>query len=39
MEIAKLKEDNKKMARHFIQKKTDDQVPSSLQKVCMHLCT
>ena len=37
MEIVKLKEDNKKMARHFIQKKTDDQVPPSLLKVCTYV--
>ena len=35
MEIFKLKEDNKELTKHFIQKKTDDydQAPFSSQKV------
>ena len=33
MEIVKLKEDSKKMSKHFIQRKVEDQVPSSLVKV------
>ena len=33
MEIVKLKEDSKKMSKHFIQRKVEDQLPPSLVKV------
>ena len=33
MENVKLKEDNKKLAKRFMQKKADDQLPFSLLKV------
>ena len=38
-EIIKLKEDSKKFAKHFIQRKVEDQVPPALIKVhnC-HIC-
>ena len=33
MENVKLKEDNKKLAKRFMQKKADDQLPFTLEKV------
>ena len=36
MENLKLKEENKKLARHFMQKKTEEQGPRLLLKVWMH---
>ena len=36
MENLKLKEENKKLARHFMQKKTEEQGPRLLLKVRMH---
>lgn len=34
MENVKLKKDNKKVTKHFGQKKTDDDMSTSLSKVC-----
>ena len=36
MENSKLKEENKRMARHFIQKKSEEQGPHLLLKVWIH---
>ena len=33
LEIVRLKEDNKRLAKRFMQKKADDQLPLTLEKV------